>query len=28
VPTKLTEVGHRFRHERVEGALGHQLGHG
>lgn len=28
VPTKLTEVGHQFRHERVEGALAHQLGHG
>ena len=28
VPTKLAELGHRFRHERVEDALAHQLGHG
>jgi uncharacterized protein len=27
VPTKLTELGHRFRHTRVEDALAHQLGH-
>ena len=27
VPTKLAELGHRFRHERVEDALAHQLGH-
>jgi uncharacterized protein (TIGR01777 family) len=28
VPTKLTELGHRFRHATVEDALAHQLGHG
>ena len=28
VPTKLTEVGHRFRHATVSDALAHQLGHG
>jgi uncharacterized protein (TIGR01777 family) len=28
VPTKLTELGHRFRHVNVEDALAHQLGHG
>lgn len=28
VPTKLTDVGHRFRHGRIEDALAHQLGHG
>jgi uncharacterized protein len=28
VPTKLTELGHRFRHPTVSGALAHQLGHG
>ena len=27
VPTKLTELGHRFRHATVEDALAHQLGH-
>lgn len=28
VPTKLTELSHRFRHVNVEDALAHQLGHG
>ena len=28
VPTKLTELGHRFRHATVDDALAHQLGHG
>lgn len=28
VPTKLTELGHRFRHPTVSDALAHQLGHG
>jgi uncharacterized protein (TIGR01777 family) len=28
VPTKLTELGHRFRHATVSDALAHQLGHG
>jgi uncharacterized protein (TIGR01777 family) len=28
VPTKLTGLGHRFRHTDVEDALAHQLGHG
>ncbi len=28
VPTKLTELGHRFRHATVADALAHQLGHG
>ena len=28
VPTKLTEVGHKFRHASVSEALAHQLGHG
>jgi uncharacterized protein len=28
MPTKLTELGHRFRHTSVEDALAHQLGHG
>ncbi|WP_123025845.1 TIGR01777 family oxidoreductase [Mycolicibacterium stellerae] len=28
VPTKLAELGHRFRHETVSDALAHQLGHG
>jgi hypothetical protein len=28
VPTKLIELGHRFRHATVENALAHQLGHG
>ena len=28
VPTKLTELGHRFRHAGVDDALAHQLGHG
>jgi uncharacterized protein len=27
VPTKLTELGHRFRHDTVDDALAHQLGH-
>ena len=28
VPTKLTGLGHRFRHATVSDALSHQLGHG
>jgi uncharacterized protein len=28
VPTKLTQLGHRFRHATVSDALAHQLGHG
>jgi NAD dependent epimerase/dehydratase family enzyme len=28
VPTKLAELGHRFRHATVADALAHQLGHG
>ena len=28
VPTKLTDLGHRFRHATVSEALAHQLGHG
>lgn len=28
VPTKLTGLGHRFRHATVDDALAHQLGHG
>jgi uncharacterized protein len=28
VPTKLTDLGHRFRHATVDDALAHQLGHG
>lgn len=27
LPTKLTSLGHRFRHESVDDALAHQLGH-
>ena len=27
-PTKLENVGHRFRHPRIDGALAHELGHG
>ena len=27
VPTKLTGLGHRFRHAGVDDALAHQLGH-
>ena len=27
VPTKLSELGHRFRHATVADALAHQLGH-
>ncbi|RDH75914.1 TIGR01777 family protein [Mycolicibacterium moriokaense] len=28
VPTKLTELGHRFRHPTIADTLAHQLGHG